>query len=78
MHDVSRVIHNPWLVAARRLRWKKEPWLEAQYFGVMLALDQIVRDEAESSECRAEAESLIKELYRPGKAPRSYVLDRDS
>jgi hypothetical protein len=59
------------LVTARQLLWDKEAWRQPAFLGFAIQmLDQIVEDDAQSSEARNEAQMLIKKLYQAGKAPR--------
>lgn len=58
------------LVAARRLAWNKDAWREPALLAfVIRTLKQIVADETENPESRAEADMLIGKLNRAGKVP---------
>jgi hypothetical protein len=58
------------LVAARQLRWDKDAWRDQGHLALVIrTLEQMVADETESAETRAEAEMLIRKLRVVGKRP---------
>ncbi len=58
------------LIAARQLSWDKDAWREPAYLAfVIRTLKEIAVNETESRESRAEAEMLMKKLYKAEKRP---------
>lgn len=54
----------------RQLAWNKDAWREPARIGLAIQfLEQILASEDASPESRAEAEMLIKQLYKAGKKP---------
>lgn len=60
------------LVVARQMEWDKDIWRKPATLGLAIrTLDQLLADENENPESRAEAARLIKRLNLLGKKPPS-------